>query len=251
MNSFIAWVGGKKLLRNEICSHFPENIDRYIEVFGGAGWVLFNKEKHANCEVYNDINSNLVNLFRCMKHHPNAILEELEYNLNSRELFNDYKLQLNTQGLTDIQRAVRYLYLIRSSYGAKVDHFASGKVRDTENIKDIDKIKDRLSRVVIENKSFDELIKQYDRDGTLFYCDPPYYKTERYYDTGDFVFDEKQHINLCELLKAIKGKFILSYNNDDFIKGLYKGFNIIEVDRANSLSTEVNKVYKELIIKNY
>jgi len=251
MDSFIAWVGGKKLLRNEICSYFPENIERYIEVFGGAGWVLFNKEKHANFEVYNDINSNLVNLFRCMKHHPNAILEELEYSLNSREFFNDYKLQLNTQGLTDIQRAVRYLYLIKSSYGAKASFFASSNPRDTENIKDIDEIKDRLSRVVIENKSFDELIKKYDKESTLFYCDPPYYKTEKYYDTGDFVFDEKQHINLCELLKDTKGKFILSYNNDDFIKSLYKGFNIIEVDRPNSLSTGANKVYKELIIKNY
>lgn len=44
MNSFIAWIGGKKLLRKAIIERFPESFDRYIEVFGGAGWVLFGKK---------------------------------------------------------------------------------------------------------------------------------------------------------------------------------------------------------------
>lgn len=55
MNSFITWVGGKRLLRKKIVSLFPAGFDRYIEVFGGAGWVLFFKEKHAALEVYNDV----------------------------------------------------------------------------------------------------------------------------------------------------------------------------------------------------
>lgn len=65
MNSFISWIGGKKLLKKKIIEQFPEKFDRYIEVFGGAGWVLFDKEKHAPMEVYNDINGDLVNLYRC------------------------------------------------------------------------------------------------------------------------------------------------------------------------------------------
>ena len=72
MNSFISWIGGKKLLRKKIMEQFPEDFDRYIEVFGGAGWVLFGKEKHADMEVYNDLNGDLVNLFRCVKYHPDA-----------------------------------------------------------------------------------------------------------------------------------------------------------------------------------
>ena len=64
MNSFISWIGGKKSLRKQLLAEFPESIDRYVEVFGGAGWLLFSKEKHAKFEVYNDVNSNLVNLFR-------------------------------------------------------------------------------------------------------------------------------------------------------------------------------------------
>ncbi len=64
MNSFFGWIGGKKLLRKEITSRFLIQFGRYIEVFGGAGWVLFYKDKHAEFEVYNDCNSELINLFK-------------------------------------------------------------------------------------------------------------------------------------------------------------------------------------------
>lgn len=87
MNSFISWIGGKKLLRKKIMEQFPEDFDRYIEVFGGAGWVLFGKEKHADMEVYNDLNGDLVNLFRCVKYHPDALQKELDWILVSREQF--------------------------------------------------------------------------------------------------------------------------------------------------------------------
>ena len=89
MDSFISWIGGKKLLRNKILSLFPEKkeFNRYVEVFGGAGWVLFASERHAETEVYNDMDGRLVNLFRCVKYHPDALQKELEFTLNSREQF--------------------------------------------------------------------------------------------------------------------------------------------------------------------
>ena len=71
MNSCMGWIGGKRLLRKAILERFPtDEVGRYIEVFGGAGWVLFAKEKlPGQLEVYNDIDGNLVNLFRCVKYH--------------------------------------------------------------------------------------------------------------------------------------------------------------------------------------
>ena len=64
MNSFIAWIGGKKLLRKAIIERFPEEgYTRYIEVFGGAGWVMFEKEHGKELEVFNDVNSDLINLY--------------------------------------------------------------------------------------------------------------------------------------------------------------------------------------------
>ena len=78
MNSFISWIGGKKLLRKHIISQFPERFDRYIEVFGGAGWILFGKEKGRELEVFNDIDGELINLYRCVKYHCKALQEENE-----------------------------------------------------------------------------------------------------------------------------------------------------------------------------
>ena len=114
MNSFIGWIGGKKHLRKAILERFPtDEVGRYIEVFGGAGWVLFAKEKQpGQLEVYNDINGNLVNLFRCVKYHCGEVQKELDWALTSREVFLDCLEQVNMRGMTDIQRAVRFLYLI-------------------------------------------------------------------------------------------------------------------------------------------
>ena len=250
MNSFIAWVGGKKLLRKFISDKFPEKFDKYIEVFGGAGWVLFYKDKYANTEVYNDINSELVNLFKCVKYHPEAIEKELELSLNSRQIFNEYKNQMDCIGLTDIQRAARYLYLIKVSYGARVNTYGN-RPRDLSNTEFLKDIRKRLSKVVIENKSFEKIIASYDNEGTLFYLDPPYHNTENMYDTGDFIFNEEQHIKLRDILKNIKGKFVLSYNDDEFIRELYKDFKIEGIERQNNLSLSSGSRFKEVVITNY
>lgn len=251
MNSFIGWIGGKKLLRKAICARFPKEIDRYIEVFGGAGWVLFNAQKHAELEIFNDINSNLVNLFRCVKCHPDEFEKEIALLLNSREIFDCFKHH-STDGMTDIQKAARYFYLIKASYGCKMGTFAM-RPKKVNYIEKLTVITERLESVVIENKGFDTLIKQYDKDNALFYCDPPYYGAEYFYDTGDFVFDAAQHIKLRDILAGIKGKVILSYNDCEFVRDLYREFNIEEIERQNSLATKYNtgKSYKELIIRNY
>ena len=70
MNSFMSWIGGKKALRDEILVRFPLGYKRYIEVFGGGGWVLFHKPPGRDFEVYNDFNANLTNLYRCVRDSP-------------------------------------------------------------------------------------------------------------------------------------------------------------------------------------
>ena len=90
-------------------------------------------------------------------------------------------------------------------------------------------------------------MRGYDREDTLFYLDPPYYGTEAYYRR---VFSREDHCRLRELLGNIQGYFVLSYNDDPFIRKLYEGFQMIQVDRMNNLS-ENRKRYPELIIKNF
>lgn len=246
MNSFICWIGGKKLLRRNIVDNFPSDVDRYIEVFGGAGWVLFGKEPH-NLEVFNDIDGELINLYRCIKYHPEALQKELEYILVSRELFYVNR-DRSLKGLTDIQRAARYFYIIKVSFGADKDSFGCSKKNLINAVEYLSKVTERLKNVVIENKDFAGLIKVYDRQEALFYCDPPYFGTEKYYTSAEF--GKEQHIQLRDILSNIKGKFLLSYNDCDFIRQLYNGYTIVEIDRQHNLKSNGSR-YKELIIKNY
>lgn len=251
MESFISWIGGKKLLRKAIISRFPIQIDKYVEVFGGAAWVLFARDKHANLEVYNDFDSNLVNLFRCVKYHCQELQRELQLSLNSREFFEDYKAQMKVKGLTDIQRAAKYFTLIKTSYGADRRSYGCSRKNLIKIMDYLPSIHQRLNEVVIENKSFEAMLKTYDSAGTLFYLDPPYHGTEKYYDGG---FSVESHILLRDLLLEVKGKFILSYNDDDFIRNLYREFNIESISRNSNLTGRYKNgshSYNELIIQNY
>jgi len=186
-----------------------------------------------------------------VKFHPDAVIQEMDYLLNSREMFNCFKNQ-GSEGLTDIQKAARYLYLIRASYGSKVSTFGA-KPRDINRLDRLKDIQNRLRTVIIENKGFDTLIKQYDGADTLYYCDPPYFEAESFYDTGSFTFDEEQHRILKNTLTGVKGRFILSYNDCQYIRVLYNGFNIESIERQSNLASRygTDKVYRELIIRNY
>lgn len=201
MNSFIAWIGGKKLLRKAIIERFPkEGYTRYIEVFGGAGWVLFGKELGKELEVFNDVDSNLINLYRCIKYHCGELQKEMEWLSISREQFFDSKRQLETRGLTDIQRAARYFHIIKISFGADRKTFGTNKKNLVNSIEYLKEVQERLKNVVIENKDFESLIKVYDRPGALFCIDPPYHGTEKYYDAA---FSEEDHIRLKTVLEGI------------------------------------------------
>ncbi|MBO5522926.1 MAG: DNA adenine methylase [Roseburia sp.] len=251
MNSFISWIGGKKSLRSKILEQFPDKkeYNRYIEVFGGAGWVLFSLERHAKMEIYNDVNGNLVNLFRCVKYHPEALQKELEFTLMSREQFFSAKEQMKSKGLTDIQRAARFFILIKESFGVDLRSFGVRSKNMENAIEYIMAVSKRLNTVVIENLDFEHLIKTYDRKDALFYLDPPYYKTEDYY-SEKFMPDD--HVRLKRSLDKIKGKFLLSYNDCEYIRNLYKDYKIIGVDRTHNMIIQKNKPrYMEVLIKNY
>lgn len=233
------------LLSKRIIAEFPDAsaIGRYIEVFGGGGSVLFAKQPH-KLEIYNDANHELVNLFRCMKYHKNELEKEVSGYINSREIFCELKERLeNGVGFTDIQRAAMFFIKTKISYGADGRTFGCNKKNISADR--FSEISQRLKNVVIENKDFENLIRVYDRPDALFYCDPPYHTTEGYYDV---IFTESDHSRLKNTLDNIKGKFILSYNDDEFIRNLYKDYTIIETERQNNLS---KGSYKELIIKNF
>lgn len=287
MNSFIAWVGGKKALRKLIYTMFPVQFDRYIEVFGGGGWVLFGKPPNLKrkLEVYNDYNSNLANLFYCVKNRTCAFLLELGFlPINSRDEFSmirtflekqepdttflqeeltlaeqnlsppDYEeiraILLENAQMTDVKRAAAFFKLIRYSYGSGCTSFGCQPFDVRKCFDAIWQASHRLSETVIENKDFEALIRQYDRGNAFFYCDPPYYETEGHYEV---VFRKEDHMRLRDTLKACRGKWMVSYNDCDFIRELYDGYYITAVTRLNNLAQryEGGCEFPEVIITNY
>ena len=151
--------------------------------------------------------------------------------------------------MTDIQRAARFYMIIHESFGADCRSFGVKSKDIQKKLSDLQEISARLSKVVIENVDFEHLIKTYDRSQALFYLDPPYYNAEKYYPDR---FNPDDHIRLHNALKNIKGKFIVSYNDCQVIRDLYKDYCIMEVDRQHNLTTKSTcQRYCELIIKNF
>jgi len=247
----LKWVGGKRLLRKKIASLIPSNIKLYAEPFGGAGWVLFSKDKWADVEVYNDLDGRLVNLFRIAKYHPKALVDELRFMLRSREMFEQ---ALEFEGYTDIQRAARFLFLVSTSFGGGGRMFGISKLTPAPSIKGLEarvaSIHKRLDKVYIERLDFEDLILRYDFKSAFFYCDPPYTSGAGYDVVSTKGFD---HERLRDCLGKIKGRFLLSYNDSDKARDLYEGFNVLEVTRRKGINN-INpngREYKELLIANY
>ena len=250
----MSWIGGKKALREEILIRFPLEYSRYIEVFGGGGWILFHKPPKNDFEVYNDFNPNLANLFRCVRDKPEELIGELEFTLNSRLDFKHIRNELKTPvELPDVKRAALFYQLIRQSYASGLDSYGGQPHSMWGNFPLIRAACGRLQKVVVENKDFAQLIKQYDRPESFFYCDPPYYSTEDYYE--DVGFTVADHKRLADALCAIDGKFLLSYNDCPEIRELYQRPGII-IEGTSRLSNiaqryEGGAMYAELLISNY
>ena len=246
----ISRMGGKSKLRKTIIGLLPEHTC-CVEVFFGAGWVYFGKEP-SKTEVINDVDKELINLFRMIKYHAPEIERMLEYEFSGRDIFEEYK-NYNVTDLTEINRAVRFLYLISQSFASKGKHYGYGtNSRPSPHIfykNEFAGIKDRLRNTFVENLSFEKVIGKYDRDYTVFFCDPPYFETCGYGNE----FGEKEHLLLRDNLKNIKGKFILTINDHPQVREWYKGFNIKEVQVNYSVSKEktARSKYNELIITNY
>ena len=123
----INWIGGKRLLRKTIAGLIPhDGINGYIEPFGGGAWVLFYKEKWAELEVYNDLDGRLINLFNVVKYHPCELARQMCYLLGSREQFSQ---MIKNEGITDIQKAAQFLYILSYSFGGKCGSFGTSKTR--------------------------------------------------------------------------------------------------------------------------
>lgn len=292
VESPINWVGGKHLSAEKIVKMFPEH-DCYCETFAGGLSIFFEKPP-SKVEVINDVNESLMNFYRVLQRKPKEFLERGKYELYSRSLYYEYLIDFKIKkmhndgdipskicselGVTyeymnkiintefdDVERAFRFFALIKEAFSAKFNAgWGMGVVRNSatsffNEFKIIDMVTDKLKRVQIDCRDFEDIIDTYDGDRTLFVFDPPYQKSDNdsyYFQMGNKPFTLSDHQRLYNRFKNIKGKGILTIDNTEWIRERYcfegSGFYWIENSvhyssgDANSRRHEI-----ELIITNY
>ena len=248
-------MGGKQALYPTILQRFPPGFRNmiYVEVFGGGGSVLLNKERSVR-EILNDANGNLINLYRVVREHPDELKDRLLYVMHNREDFKLAQRRLAQFPPADpIQRAADFYQIIRQSYAGNGKQFSPVARSMWAGFPAIDRVAGRLQGVTLEIEDFGTIFQRYDSPNTHFYLDPPYFFTEDYYPGN--IFQRKDHARLAAILLHAEGLWLLSYNLCPEVLELYRqpGILIEEVDRINNMAQryEGGAVYREVLISNY
>ena len=249
------YLGGKFRLSKRIINKIEQIQHKiYAEPFVGMGGIFLRRTQIPKAEIINDINGELVNLYRIVRRYPNTLYKETEFLFASRQEF-ERLLKTQPETLTDIERAARFFYLQNQAFGGKVTGQSFGVsidrtarfnfVKMQERIRNV---AERLASVTIERQDFETFIKRYDTKDTLFYLDPPYWGNETDYGKGVFTRADFERLRDC--LTGIKGRFILSLNDTPQVKELFKNFTIEQTDVTYSISKPGCCNRSELIITN-
>jgi DNA adenine methylase len=248
-----AYIGGKRILANTIIERINATPHTgYAEPFVGMGGVFLRRTHKPRTEVINDKNGEVANLFRILQRHYPQFMETLKFQITSRREFQRL-VACDPSTLTDLERAARFLYLQRLSFGGKVtgqnfgvDKDGGGRFNVTRLGPVLEDIHERMAGVVIEQLDWRDFLKRWDRPGMLFYLDPPYYGNEDDYGKGQF-----SRIGFREhgaALKGLRGSFILSLNDLPEVREIFSGFEIEAVDCTYSISGGAGKKVREVVI---
>ncbi|MGK0685330.1 DNA adenine methylase [Serratia marcescens] len=246
----IPWVGGKRRLAKRLLPLFPDHTC-YVEPFCGGAALYFRKDT-SKVEVINDINGELINLYRVVKNHLEEFVRQFKWALSSRQIF-EWQKSTPAEVLTDIQRAARFYYLQHMAFGAKVEGQTFGTATTAPAGINILRLEEtlsaahlRLARTTIEHLGWVECIKKYDRPHTLFYLDPPYWGTQGY----GVSFGLEQYDTMASLARSIQGKMIISVNDIPEMWQVFRGLHIETVSLKYSLGNRPQAGH-ELIVRNF
>ena len=246
----VPWMGGKRRLADIILPLIPPEHLCYVELFVGAGAIFFAKQS-AKVEVLNDVNQDLITLYRVVKNHKDEFLRQLEDIPVSRQLFEDWR-SIDPKSLTDIQRAARFFYLQHTCFGAQIEGQSFGMAttscapRLSNAEQNVAAVQKKIQRAYIEQGSWSKCFERYDREYTFFYADPPYWQTAGY--ACEFGFD--QYELLADKMRNMLGKMMISINDHPDIRAVFEGLTMVEVNIDYTVSGKATPA-KELIILNY
>ena len=220
------WPGGKTRLLQHLLPLLSDNPHTcYVEPFAGGAALLFAREP-AKVEVLNDVNGELVRLYRVVAHHLDEFVRHFRWALTSREMFRWAQLQ-HVDTLTDIQRAARFFYLQRLAFGGKAhgQTFGTSKIQPKRiNLlrleEDLSAAHLRLHSVVVESLPWADCVARYDGPDTLFFLDPPYWQTEGY----GVPFGIEQYERMAEMMSTLQGRAILTINDHPDMRRIFGAF---------------------------
>jgi DNA adenine methylase len=268
---FVKWVGGKRQLLNEIEKHIPEQFSRYYEPFVGGGAVLFHVQpKNA---VINDSNEELVNLYNIIKESPEELIEDLKKYKNEEKYFYEVRgidrEKEKYLELSNIQRASRIIFLNKTCYNGLFRVNSSGEFNSPfGRYKNPNIVNDVMIRIVgnylskndiqILNTDYEKSLSKI-RKGAFVYFDPPY---DPISDSSSFTgytkngFDRTEQERLkkvCDKLNDKGVKFLLSNSSTEFIRDLYKDYNIFSIKAKRAINSKGNGRGEttEVLVKNY
>ncbi len=250
------YIGGKRNLARRIIQLIEATPHQtYAEPFVGMGGVFFRRRWAPTLEVINDVSRDVATFFRVLQRHYVPLLDMMRWQLTTRAEFERLSAT-EPDTLTDLERAARFYYLQRTAFGGKVEGRTFGVSPGTAARFDItrlgsqlEELHSRLAGVVIECLGYEAFLARYDRPGTLFYLDPPYFWSED--DYGRAMFSRDDFARLAELMGALKGRFILSINDRPEIRELFEPFTIAPVATTYTVHRSGNgRAAQELLISN-
>ncbi len=223
---------------------------------GGAA-LYFVRPEPAPVEVINDINGELINLYRVVQYHIDEFAKQFEWAVTSRELFQRYQ-GTPPEALTDIQRAARFYYLQQNAFGGHVARQTFGTTTTRKPAMDWERIEKKVlathhriasTQTTIENLPWRQCIERYDRAHTFFYLDPPYWQTGGY----DVPFGFEEYEQIADTMRTCKGKIMLSINDHPDMRTVFKEFRMIELETVYTAGQTNGKRKKrsELVILNW
>jgi len=253
-NNVFPYPGNKARHSDWILEHIPEH-ECYVELFGGAAGVLFNKPR-SKIEVYNDLNGDIPHFFRVLRDRGDELQEWLKNVPYSEELHSDWGKEYynGKRPKDDIERAGKFFYLRYTQFGSKIEGISGFKSgfgqRNHANqfvskVSALHEFRERLSGVEISEQSAFDAIDRFDSPTTVFYADPPYEGSEHIYNGQGF-----KHAKLAEKAKEIDGKIAISYGT---IPHFYnEKFTVVSKDsNFNCDNRGGTKDATEYLIMNY
>jgi DNA adenine methylase len=247
----LRWPGGKSRMLKHLLPLIPPHVC-YCEPFMGGIAVLLAKER-SKVEVINDLNGDLVALYRNLQHHLPELLREMDFLFSSRQTLHDFIAQ---PGITEIQRAARFLLKNRTSFGGGMTSFAVARTAgggggfSRAKMSDlIGRAHDRLDGVVVEHLSYERCLELYDSPDTFFFVDSPYLNSP----TGAYDgFNEQDVRNLHKRVSKLKGKWIVTIDDSPLARDLFQDCKLTAlVTKSGCVNKRLraDKTFGELIIQ--